>query len=117
MCIYIYIGELEYIYMSQEKFRVDINQVLRFNMNLERDPLVLGRVIGDVLDRFTRSVTLRVTYGSRDMGNGREFKPSQVVNQPRVEVGGTDLRNLYTLVRIRDSVHAYPCKSTQVMFV
>lgn len=69
-------------------------------MNSERDPLVVGRVIGDVLDPFTRSVTLRVTYGSKGVANGREFKPSQVVNQPRVEVGGTDLRNLYTLVRI-----------------
>ncbi|WOL08276.1 heading date 3A/Flowering Locus T-like protein 11 [Canna indica] len=65
-----------------------------------RDPLAVGRVIGDVLDPFTRSVTLRVTYGSREVANGREFKPSQVVNQPRVQVGGSDLRTLYTLAMV-----------------
>lgn len=70
----------------------------------ETDPLVVGRVVGDVLDPFTRSITLRVTYNmnrenSRDVNNGCEFRPSQVVNQPRVEIGGDDLRTFYTLVR------------------
>lgn len=63
-----------------------------------RNPLVVGRVIGDVLDPFESSIPLRVTYGSRDVTNGCEFKPSQVPNQPRVSVGGDDLRTLYTLV-------------------
>ncbi|XP_072964157.1 protein VERNALIZATION 3 isoform X2 [Typha angustifolia] len=55
-------------------------------MNRERDPLVVGRVVGDVLDPFTRTTTLKVTYGSKEVTNGREFKPSQVIHQPRVEV-------------------------------
>lgn len=69
-------------------------------MQDDTDPLVLGRVIDDVLDRFVRSTPFRVSYGSREVTNGREFKPSQVVNQPRVEIGGNDLRNFYTLVSI-----------------
>nr|XP_027087615.1 protein HEADING DATE 3A-like [Coffea arabica] len=64
------------------------------------DPLVVGRVIGDVLDQFTRSLSLSVTYGSREVSNGCEFRPSQVVNQPRVEIGGDDLRTFYTLVMV-----------------
>lgn len=67
-------------------------------MSRETDPLVVGRVVGDVLDPFARSVALSVRYGSREVANGREFKPSQVVNQPRVDVGGNDLRTFYTLV-------------------
>lgn len=63
-----------------------------------RNPLVVGRVIGDVLDPFENSIPLRVTYGNRDVNNGCELKPSQVANQPRVNVGGDDLRHLYTLV-------------------
>nr|AGC92991.1 flowering locus T [Coffea arabica] len=64
------------------------------------DPLVVGRVIGDVLDQFTKSLSLSVTYGSREVSNGCEFRPSQVVNQPRVEIGGDDLRTFYTLVMV-----------------
>ncbi|XP_010925712.1 protein VERNALIZATION 3 [Elaeis guineensis] len=69
-------------------------------MSRERDPLVVGRVVGDVLDPFNRTTTLRVSYGSREVTNGREFKPSQVVIQPRVDVGGNDLRTSYTLVMV-----------------
>lgn len=67
-------------------------------MPRDRDPLVVGRVVGDVLDPFTRSVSLRVTYGMKEVNNGCELKPSQVVHQPRVDTGGDDLRTFYTLV-------------------
>ncbi|KAL0358754.1 UNVERIFIED_CONTAM: protein HEADING DATE 3A [Sesamum angustifolium] len=69
-------------------------------MPRDRDPLVVGRVVGDVLDPFTRSVGLRVTYSSREVSNGCEFRPSQVLNQPRVDVGGDDLRTFFTLVMV-----------------
>ncbi|XP_027350441.1 protein FLOWERING LOCUS T-like [Abrus precatorius] len=62
------------------------------------DPLVLGRVIGDVLDPFTSSVSLRVVYNYSDVINSCEFKPSQIVNKPRVDIGGDDLRILYSLI-------------------
>ncbi|XP_004489723.3 protein FLOWERINGUS T [Cicer arietinum] len=65
-----------------------------------RDPLVVGGVIGDVLDLFQTSIPIRVTYNGKDVTNGCEFKPSQVVNQPRVSVGGDDLRNFYTLIMV-----------------
>lgn len=79
----------------------------------DRDPLVVGRVVGDVLDPFVRTTNLRVSYGARTVSNGCELKPSMVVHQPRVEVGGPDMRTLYTLVRrltlvARDyAMHAY----------
>ncbi|XP_075484926.1 protein VERNALIZATION 3-like [Primulina tabacum] len=69
-------------------------------MPRDRDPLVVGRVIGDVLDPFTRSLGLRVTHGNREVNNGSEFRPSQLLHQPRVEVGGEDLRIFYTLVMV-----------------
>lgn len=68
-----------------------------------RDPLVIGRVIGDVLDPFERSIAMSVTFNNREVTNGCEFRPSQVVNQPRVSIGGDDLRNFYTLVIISHS--------------
>lgn len=67
-------------------------------MPRDRDPLVVGRVIGDVLDPFTRTIGLRVVYGNREVANGCELRPSQIATQPRVEVGGDDLRTFYTLV-------------------
>nr|ABI94605.1 flowering locus T-like 1 [Cucurbita maxima] len=69
-------------------------------MPRNRDPLVVGRVIGDVVDSFSRSISIRVVYDSREVNNGCELKPSQAVNKPRVEIGGTDLRTFFTLVMV-----------------
>ncbi|KAL5699715.1 Protein VERNALIZATION 3 [Ranunculus cassubicifolius] len=70
-------------------------------MARERDTLVVGRVIGDVVDPFYRSIPLSVSYGSKEVNiNGCELKPSVVANQPRVSVGGNDLRTFYTLVMV-----------------
>ncbi|CAL9767650.1 unnamed protein product [Musa acuminata subsp. burmannicoides] len=69
-------------------------------MQRDRDSLAVSRVIGDVLDPFTRSVHLRVIYSTREVTNGCEFKPSAVAEQPRVEVGGSDFRSNYTLVMV-----------------
>jgi protein FLOWERING LOCUS T len=63
------------------------------------DPLVVGRVIGDVVDPFVRRVPLRVAYTAREVSNGCELRPSAIAEQPRVEVGGPDMRTFYTLVR------------------
>lgn len=62
------------------------------------EPLVLAHVIRDVLDPFTPTVPLRITYNNRLLLAGAELKPSAIVNKPRVDVGGTDLRVFYTLV-------------------
>nr|ANS56354.1 FT-like protein [Pinus armandii] len=67
-------------------------------MSRYSNPLLMLRVIGDVLDRFVPCVNLAVTYASRQVINGCELKPSAVVFAPRVIIGGEDLRDFYTLV-------------------
>lgn len=63
-----------------------------------RDPLILGQIIGDVLDPFVRSATMRVVYNDGELTNGTRLRPSAVASEPRVEIGGHDQRRLYTLV-------------------
>jgi protein FLOWERING LOCUS T len=66
---------------------------------MSRDPLVVGHVVGDILDPFTKAASLKVLYNNKELTNGSELKPSQVANEPRVEIiGGRDMSNLYTLV-------------------
>ena len=74
------------------------------------DPLVVGRVVGDVVDPYTSSVSLRIVYNnSSEVTNSCQFKPSQVINQPRVDVGGDDFRTFYTLVYM---LNALSCVSS-----
>lgn len=73
-------------------------------MARERDPLIVGRVIGDVLDPFNRSIPLRVTFNNREVTNGCDLRHSHVANQPRVEIGGNDLRTFYTLVSLNPGI-------------
>jgi protein FLOWERING LOCUS T len=65
---------------------------------MSRDPLVVGSVVGDILDPFSKSASLRVIYNNRELTNGSELKPSHVANAPRIEIAGRDTRTLYTLV-------------------
>ncbi|MQM16253.1 hypothetical protein Taro_049208 [Colocasia esculenta] len=65
-----------------------------------QDPLVTGRVVGDVVDLFTRSTVLRIVYNNRPVANGAAFKPSAVCSRPRVHVGDSDFRTLFTLVLV-----------------
>lgn len=62
------------------------------------DPHVVRSVIDDVLNPFTNSVSLSVVINNKEISNGCLLKPSQLVNRPRVSVGGEDLRTFYTLV-------------------
>ncbi|CAN6484911.1 unnamed protein product [Victoria cruziana] len=66
------------------------------------EPLTLGRVVGDVVDTFTPSVTMKVTYssGRLQVCNGHEYLPSSLSYKPRVEVGGEDMRHFFTLVSV-----------------
>ncbi|RZR93514.1 hypothetical protein BHM03_00022096 [Ensete ventricosum] len=71
------------------------------------DPLVVGRVIGEVIDSFSPTVKMTVTYNSNKLVcNGHEFFPSAVVSKPRVEVQGGDMRSFFTLVRTR-TIHPF----------
>lgn len=62
------------------------------------DPLVVGRVIGEVVDMFVPSVAMAVAYGARDLSNGCHVKPSLAADQPLVRISGRR-NDLYTLVR------------------
>jgi len=64
------------------------------------EPLVVGRVIGDVIDHFTANVKMTVTYQSnrKQVFNGHELFPSAVTHKPKVEVHGGDMRSFFTLV-------------------
>ncbi|CAI0398266.1 unnamed protein product [Linum tenue] len=64
------------------------------------DPLLVGRVIGDVTDSFIPSVKMKVTYNNytKQVFNGHELFPSAVTLKPKVEVLGGDLRSFFTLV-------------------
>lgn len=62
-------------------------------------PLTVGRVVGEVVDAFTPSVRMTISYNSnKQVANGYEFMPSVIASKPRVEIGGEDMRTAYTLV-------------------
>ncbi|KAL0699642.1 hypothetical protein Bca4012_055764 [Brassica carinata] len=61
------------------------------------DPLVVGRVIGDVLDMFIPTANMSVYFGPKHITNGCEIKPSAAVNPPKVNISGNS-NELYTLV-------------------
>ncbi|KAJ6869862.1 hypothetical protein NC651_034541 [Populus alba x Populus x berolinensis] len=68
-------------------------------MSRAMEPLTVGRVVGDVVDIFTPSVRMTVTYNSnKQVANGYEFMPSVIAYKPRVEIGGEDMRIAYTLI-------------------
>lgn len=71
-----------------------------------QDPLCLGRVVGDVLCPFVRSVSLRVQYVDKILVNGAGFKPSDVARRPRLQIGGVDMRTAYTLVHNRSPAYS-----------
>ncbi|KAF8395382.1 hypothetical protein HHK36_019328 [Tetracentron sinense] len=63
------------------------------------EPLIVGRVIGDVLDHFSPTTKMTVIYNSnKQVCNGQELYPSSVTTKPRVEVQGGDMRSFFTLV-------------------
>lgn len=65
------------------------------------DPLVISRVVGDVVDHFSQSVKMSVVYNSnKHVYNGHELFPSSVTTKPKVEVHDGDLRSFFTLVTI-----------------
>ncbi|GER36563.1 terminal flower 1 [Striga asiatica] len=62
-------------------------------------PLVISRVIGDVVDNFSSSIKMCVTYNSnKNVYNGHDLLPSSITAKPRVEVHGGDMRSFFTLI-------------------
>ncbi|CAI9768576.1 unnamed protein product [Fraxinus pennsylvanica] len=69
------------------------------------NPLEIGRVIGDVIDYFSTTVQMSVTYNSKKhVYNGHELFPSTVSFKPKVEVHGGDMRSFFTLILIDPDV-------------
>ena len=65
------------------------------------DPLVVGRVIGEVVDMFVPMADLRVQYGTKHIFNGCEIKPSLAIERPLVHIPPLPSNdNLYSLVCI-----------------
>ncbi|XP_022984743.1 CEN-like protein 1 [Cucurbita maxima] len=65
------------------------------------EPLIVGRVVGDVVDLFSPNVKMSVVYNStKQVANGHELPPCFVSSKPRVEVGGDDMRSAFTLIMI-----------------
>nr|KJB57671.1 hypothetical protein B456_009G174600 [Gossypium raimondii] len=65
------------------------------------EPLVVGRVIGDVLDMFTPASEFIVRYGTKQVTNGCDIKPSAAADKPHVQILGHPFSsNLYTLVMV-----------------
>lgn len=72
------------------------------------EPLIVGGVIGDVLDPFLPAIKMSVSYNSRQVHNGHELFPSTLVSKPKVEIQGADLRSFFTLVLAFSSLQAFP---------
>ncbi|XP_039011410.1 CEN-like protein 1 [Hibiscus syriacus] len=63
------------------------------------DPLTVGRVIGEVVDNFSPSVQMTITYNTnKQFANGHELLPLVIAARPRVDIGGDDLRAAYTFI-------------------
>jgi len=69
-------------------------------MSIVTDPLAIGRVIGDVVDYFTSTMKMSVTYNTKQVYNGHEFFPSSVTIKPKVQIHGGDMRSFFTLVLV-----------------
>ncbi|KAI3894087.1 hypothetical protein MKX03_013284 [Papaver bracteatum] len=60
--------------------------------------LRVGGVVGEVVDEFNPSVEMKVIYNTKQVSNGHEFMPASFSMKPRVEIGGLDMRDAYTLI-------------------
>ncbi|GMH17074.1 hypothetical protein Nepgr_018915 [Nepenthes gracilis] len=61
------------------------------------DPLVVGRVVGDVVDVFVPTVKMSVYFGTKHVTSGCTIKPSMAASPPNVLIAGHS-DTLYTLV-------------------
>ncbi|KAG6672971.1 hypothetical protein I3843_16G087700 [Carya illinoinensis] len=66
-------------------------------MSASVDPLVVGRVIGDVVDMFVPTANMSAYFGPKHVTNGCDVKPSAATNPPKVTLSGNS-DELYTLV-------------------
>ncbi|KAK9091681.1 hypothetical protein Sjap_024858 [Stephania japonica] len=75
------------------------------------DPLVVGRVIGDVVDMFAPRVGMSVYYGAKHVTNGCTVKPSAAAAPPSVHIPGRSPEEHYTLLIYLLEHDSYPLKN------
>ncbi|KAK2977096.1 hypothetical protein RJ640_017620, partial [Escallonia rubra] len=81
----------------------------KVDMARSLDPLVVGKVVGDVLDMFVPVAELTVHYGSKQIANGCEIKPSAAADRPRVQINRPRaFADFYTLVCLHMHVMVDP---------
>ncbi|KAL2899459.1 CEN-like protein 2 [Bienertia sinuspersici] len=66
----------------------------------KQDPLIIGRVVGDVIDPFNPCVKMSVIFNNKQVYNGHELFPSSVTSKPRVQVHDGDLKSFFTLIQM-----------------
>ncbi|KAF3451579.1 hypothetical protein FNV43_RR07674 [Rhamnella rubrinervis] len=65
------------------------------------EPLVVGKVIGDVVDMFSPAAEFTVQYGPKQVTNGCKIKPSAAADKPKVQILGSRVPSShYTLVMV-----------------
>lgn len=91
------------IFLIKPPFLATLNHTLHLPQSVGAamanfiEPLVVGRVIGEVVDLFVPKNTMSVYYGPKHVTNGCDVKPSMSVDPPNIQIAG--LRpDLYTLV-------------------
>jgi hypothetical protein len=89
--------KLQSIVCAQQKKRREKRRAREESMSRFADPLVVGRVIGEVVDLFVPSISMTVAYGPKDISNGVLLKPSATAAPPLVRISGRR-NDLYTLV-------------------
>lgn len=101
MSIYICRHRTEYLYELQTDHThlcfFSCGSLQSTGMVSSIEPLVVGRVVGDVVDMFVPSISMSVHYGSKRVANGCEVKPSMAVSPPTVQISGLPTE-LYTIV-------------------
>ncbi|XP_047320859.1 protein MOTHER of FT and TFL1-like [Impatiens glandulifera] len=61
------------------------------------NPLIMCKIIGDVVDPFVPTTAMNVYYATKHVTNGCSIKPSMAFNPPTVSISGLP-NELYTLV-------------------
>ncbi|KAL0390641.1 UNVERIFIED_CONTAM: protein CENTRORADIALIS [Sesamum calycinum] len=66
---------------------------------MQSEALVIGRVIGDVVDNFWSTVKMSVRYKCNNhVYNAHQLVPSTLASTPKVHVLGGDMRTFFTLI-------------------
>lgn len=91
-----------YFEIEEEEEKLEATRKKHVDMARSVEPLVVGRVIGDVVDMFTPATEITVHYGTKQVANGCDIKPTASADKPSVQIHAPPASsNLYTLVRTK----------------